>query len=308
MCEAEGRFPRTIVVMMEAATDNPSGPPEARGLVREWLSGMAGYSPHTRANYGFDLADYLAWTDAAGVDPLTARRADVERYVRGLEALGRSPATRQRRLSALSTWYGWLTDQDLCAVVPTARIRRPQRTGESTTLGLARDELARLLATAEAEGPAAHALVCLLALNGLRISEVTGARSVDLDSDRGHRILRVTRKGGKRQAIPLAPRTAAALDEAAVRSGASLLPFDRFSATRLIRRLARRVGIAKRISPHSLRHTFVTLSLDAGVALRDVQSAAGHADPKTTMGYDRARDVLDRAATYRLAAYLAEVV
>ena len=63
-----------------------------------------------------------------------------------------------------------------------------------------------------------------------------------------------------------------------------------------------RAGITKRISPHSLRHNLITAGLDAGVPLRDVQDAASHADPRTTMRYDRARQSLDRHATYIVAA------
>ena len=64
-------------------------------------------------------------------------------------------------------------------------------------------------------------------------------------------------------------------------------------------------GIAKTVTPHTLRHAFITAALDAGVPLRDVQEAASHADPRTTMRYDRARSSLDRHATYIVAAYLA---
>jgi integrase len=67
----------------------------------------------------------------------------------------------------------------------------------------------------------------------------------------------------------------------------------------------RRAGIAKVVTPHTLRHAFITAALDAGVPLRDVQEAASHADPRTTMRYDRARGSLDRHATYIVAAYLA---
>lgn len=69
--------------------------------------------------------------------------------------------------------------------------------------------------------------------------------------------------------------------------------------------VANRAGITKRLSPHSLRHGFVTLSLEAGATLTDVQDAAGHADPRTTRRYDRARHRLDAAPTYTLAAALA---
>jgi integrase/recombinase XerD len=81
---------------------------------------------------------------------------------------------------------------------------------------------------------------------------------------------------------------------------------DRHAASKVIVRLARAAGISKRITPHSLRHTFVTLALDAGAQLRDVQDAAGHADPRTTRRYDRARNSLDRNPTYAVAAHIAE--
>ena len=80
---------------------------------------------------------------------------------------------------------------------------------------------------------------------------------------------------------------------------------DRHGAARIVRRVARWAGIAEKVGPHTLRHAFITAALDAGVPLRDVQEAASHADPRTTMRYDRARGSLDRHATYIVAAYLA---
>ena len=81
---------------------------------------------------------------------------------------------------------------------------------------------------------------------------------------------------------------------------------DRHAATRRLRDLARAAGVTTaRMHPHMLRHTFVTTMLDAGVDLRDVQIAARHADPRTTMRYDRARVSLDRHATYIVATFIA---
>ncbi len=81
---------------------------------------------------------------------------------------------------------------------------------------------------------------------------------------------------------------------------------DRHAATRRLRALALVAGLSTdRMHPHILRHTFVTTMLDAGVDLRDVQIAARHADPRTTMRYDRARTNLDRHPNYILAAYMA---
>ena len=152
----------------------------------------------------------------------------------------------------------------------------------------------------------------MLALNGLRVSEATGANIENLGVERGHRTLVITRKGGKVVTIPLAPRTARAIDLAIgerVEGPLFLAPdrqrMDRHGAARVVRRVARRAVIIKPVGPHTLRHAFITAALDAGVPLRDVQEAASHADPRTTMRYDRARGSLDRHATYIAAAYLA---
>ncbi len=152
----------------------------------------------------------------------------------------------------------------------------------------------------------------LLALNGLRISEALGADIDQLGLERGHRTLVVHRKGGKTVTIPLAPRTARAVDLAVgerfdgpIFLGHNGERLTRDAAARVVRRLAKAAGISKRIGPHSLRHSFITAALDAGVPLRDVQEAASHADPRTTMRYDRARQSLDRHATYIVATFVA---
>jgi integrase/recombinase XerD len=80
---------------------------------------------------------------------------------------------------------------------------------------------------------------------------------------------------------------------------------DRHAAGRIVRRVARRAEIMKRVGPHTLRHAFITAALDAGGDLRDVQEAASHADPRTTMRYDRGRQSLDRHATYIVATFIA---
>jgi integrase/recombinase XerD len=169
-----------------------------------------------------------------------------------------------------------------------------------------------LLVAAGLGRPAEHALISLLALNGLRVSEATGANIEALGIEHGHRTLVSTRKGAKMATIPLAPRTARAMDLAVgersdgpVFLAADGQRLDRHGAARIVRRVACRAGITKPVGPHTLRHAFITAALDAGVPLRDVQEAASHADPRTTMRYDRARGSLDRHATYIVAAYLA---
>ena len=111
--------------------------------------------------------------------------------------------------------------------------------------------------------------------------------------------------------VPLPPAVGRAIDRATgLRDRGPILlngrgaRMDRHAATRRLRRLAGAAGLRTRAHPHMLRHTFVTTMLDAGVDLRDVQIAARHADPRTTMRYDRARTNLDRHPNYILAAYM----
>lgn len=120
-------------------------------------------------------------------------------------------------------------------------------------------------------------------------------------------------KGGKVVLVPLPPAVSRAVDRAAGErtTGPLLLNkrevrMDPHDATRRLRRLAAVAGVRlPRMHPHMLRHTFVTTMLDAGLDLRDVQIAALHADPRTTMRYDRPRKNLDRHPDYLLAACMA---
>jgi integrase len=169
-----------------------------------------------------------------------------------------------------------------------------------------------MLVAAGLAGARDHALISVLALNGLRISKALGIEIEHLGLQRGHRTVTVLRKGGKVVAMPLAPRVGRAVDlaigerlEGPITATATGARMDRHTASRIVRRVARRAGIDKHITPHTLRHGFITAALDAGVPLRDVQEAASHADPRTTMRYDRGRQSLDRHATYIVATFIA---
>jgi integrase/recombinase XerD len=300
--------PSAALALVTTAPELASPIRGAGGLAAAFL---AGYGPATREAYARDLrawGDYLA---GLGVEVLAAHRVHVDAWTRQAED-GTAPATIARRLSALSGFYAYALDEGLIARSPVARVRRPRVGDESPRLGVDRAGMRALLDAAQASGARDHALACLLALSGLRVSETLAADVADLGHERGHRTLRLRRKGGKRQTVALAPRTADALD--AMLDGRSAGPLfatrtarrmDRHAALKIVRRLARTAGIEHTVSPHSLRHGFVTAALDAGVPLRDVQDAAGHADPRTTRRYDRGRHSLDRAATYAVAAHVA---
>ena len=136
--------------------------------------------------------------------------------------------------------------------------------------------------------------------------------TVALLAARAPKLRKAVRDAKKVVTIPLAPRTARAIDLAiGERTGGPMFlaadgrRLDWHGAGRIVRKTARRAGIGKTVTPHTLRHAFITAALDAGVPLRDVQEAASHADPRTTIRYDRARGSLDRHATYIVAAYIA---
>jgi integrase/recombinase XerD len=229
-----------------------------------------------------------------------------------LKARGRARATVTRRLCTIAGFYRYAVEEELLGHSPAAHVRRPRLDYESHATGLDRNELGALLVAAGLGAASEHALISLLALNGLRVSEAAGADTEALGVERGHRTLTITRKGGKVVTIPLAPRTARAIVltigercEGPIFLAPDGRRLDRHGAARIVRQAARRAGITKPVGPHTLRHAFITAALDAGVPLRDVQEAASHADPRTTMRYDRARASLDRHATYVVAAYLA---
>jgi len=273
---------------------------------------LAGYTGATRRSYGTDLRIFSDWCTDQQLRLLEVQRSHLELFARWMEHEGRMRSTIARRLSTLSGFYRYCHTEGLIDVNPAVNVRRPRVNYESRTLGLDRNELGALLVQAGLGSERDHALVSLLALNGLRISEALGADIDDLSTERGHRTLSIVRKGGKIVTIPLAPRTGRALDSyigerscGPIFLGAHGARMDRHAADRTVKRLAKHAGITKRISPHSLRHSFITAALDAGVPLRDVQDAASHADPRTTMRYDRARHSLDRHATYIVATFLA---
>lgn len=230
----------------------------------------------------------------------------MEAFARCYEARGCAGGTVKRKLGTLAMFYKWLVDEGFAAVSPMSNVRRPKAPAESTRLGLGRTELCDWLDAAERLGGQDYALACLLGLNGLRIGEVCAANVEDLGETRYHHTLALVGKGDQ---VPLAPRARMAVDQALGGRTRGPLVLNRWggrlngqSGWRAVRRIT---GMTKPISPHSLRHSAITAALNAGVSLRDVQEFARHADPRTTIRYDRARKSLDPNATYAITQYLA---
>ncbi len=289
---------------------------DARATLRIAIAAyLARYKGHTRAHAESDLRSFLSWCERQGLDPLVARRPHVELFLRWMqEVCCYKPSTVSRRLSIVAGFYRTCVIDGLLEHSPAEYVRRPRTSTESPTLGLSHLHLEALLAAGrQSANINDFALVTMLGLLGLRIFEATGANIEALEEVHGHRVLRVWGKGDKVALTPLPPAVGRAIDRAVDgRTGGPILRsrtgnrMDRHCATRRLRALAKTAGVSTaRMHPHMLRHTFVTTMLDAGVDLRDAQIAARHADPRTTMRYDRARKNLDRHPNYILAAYMA---
>ena len=228
------------------------------------------------------------------------------RYNRGLAA-----STIDRRLSTVCGLYRFAHIDGRIRSNPAQYVRRPQVHPPSDARALDRSELGVFLFTAEQCDRDHAALVVLLGLNGLRVSEACATNIEDLGFERGHRTLRIVGKGNKPATVPLVPRTARTIDLAVGerREGPILRRrdgqrLDRRTAHRWIRSIGKRACLGA-VHPHMLRAAFIMAALDAGVPLRDVQIAARHADPRTTTIYDRRRQNFDRHAAYVVVAFVA---
>jgi site-specific recombinase XerD len=268
----------------------------------------------TQKAYALDLADWFVWLRHAGVEPFEVMLATVEAYMREPLPSGKppAPATMARRLACLSHFYRRVVYEGLLERNPFEFADRPKVPEQAATAGLGKQRARRLIAAARAEGPRETLLVLLLIELGLRVSEAVGADIEDLGEQGRHRVLHIKGKGQTTKAAvaPLNAAVAHAVKQAvAGRTHGPLLTtstgarLTRQHAGKLIKRLGEQIGLPH-LHPHALRHAFVTLSLDEGASLRDVQDAARHADPRTTRRYDKNRNSLNRHPTHRLLGAL----
>jgi site-specific recombinase XerD len=240
-------------------------------------------------------------------------RPHIEAYSRSLEIDGYARTTRAKTISAVCLFYKFAVMDGFLTIDPAMNVFRPKWPQDSPTLGLTHLQFEAMLhAASESDNPFDHACVAMLGLLGLRLSEACNAEIEDVGMEYGHRVLRVMGKGEKLDNVPLAPAVARAIDKAIGDrvTGYILLnqwgnKMDGRSMTAVLKRIAKVGGVkTPRMHPHMLRHTYITTMLDAGADIRDAQIAARHADPRTTIRYDRARKNLDRHANYLLAAYM----
>lgn len=279
---------------------------DLRTLAGMWLATFR--SERTRSAYGSDLQAFSVWLADRGVaSVLEAVRAHVDLYAGELAEHGYAPATQARRLSSLASFYGYLQTEHGYDRNPAANVRRPKLPAYSPRLGLNLTTAPKVIQASERMTAEHRALVALCLFAALRVSEALSVRAEDLTTEAGHRVLRVTSKGGRVDLVPLSPVALRLLSEVleAHPTGPLLPGVDRFQARRMVAAIGREAGLTEALTSHDLRHGAVTCSLEAGEPIHRVQQLARHASPVTTQRYDHSRDRLDKSSAYRLAQALA---
>jgi integrase/recombinase XerD len=278
-----------------------------------------GLSRNTLSAYRSDLLQFGAFLDRRGLSATEAQHGDLAAFLSEL-AEGPTPvaaATIGRKVACLRSFYRHLRREGLIEHDPTAELRGPRKSQRLPKV-LSRDEVARLLREPKGTDPRAlrdRALLEVMYACGLRASEATGLKVEDVDLEEG--VVRARGKGSKERLVPIGRQAVGALrvycrrgrpallgagvDRAGARASNQLFlnrsgsGLTRQGLYKIVQGHARGAGLAERMSPHTLRHTFATHLLAGGCDLRSLQEMLGHADLSTTQVYtqlsaDRLKD------------------
>ena len=292
---------------VEERTGAPSPSERFEGLVLDFLAYLElerGLSRNTLNAYRTDLLQYGAFLAARGADALTVGPTEVSEFLAELATgNGRPPcsaATIHRKAACLRSFYKHLRREELVGNDPTAALAAPRRARKLPHV-LNYAEVQRLLRAARGTEPTAlrdRALLETMYACGLRASETIGLELSDVDLERG--FLRARGKGSKERLVPLGSKAVAAA-RSYLRGGRPKLvgeraesklfvnfrgrPLTRQGLYKIVQRHARAAGLDRKMSPHTLRHSFATHLLAGGCDLRAVQEMLGHADVSTTQVY-----------------------
>lgn len=268
---------------------------------RDHLSLEAGHSPHTIEGYTRDLVRLADFAASRGIgSPGQLDTATLRDFVFLLKDLGLSGATIRRNLSAIRTWFGFLAAEGLVDRDPSDRLETPARWRTlPETLTVA--EVVRLLEAPGLDDRLAWRDRALLELGygaGLRVSELCDLGLADLFLGEG--LVRAFGKGRKERLVPIGRAVISTvstylhtlrpeLDRGATRQKVLLNargePLSRVGAWGIVKKRAADAGLTRRVTPHTLRHSFATHLLEGGADLRAVQEMLGHADLSTTQIY-----------------------
>lgn len=267
----------------------------------DYLNFERGLSDRTIDAYRRELRRFMEFLGTAGrTHPGAVEPADVRDYVFDLSGTGLAPTSIRRAQSALRTYFSFLLEEGVLEVDPTEGLASP-RVGRTLPDTLALDEVLALL-EAPRLGSKVYwrdrAILEVLYATGVRVSELIGLRLTSLDLEEGY--CTVFGKGSKERMVPIGAPARDAVERylRELRPGLDRgrgggLVFlnqrggglSRTAVWSMVREAARAAGITKKVSPHTLRHTFATHLLEGGADLVAVQELLGHVDISTTQIY-----------------------
>jgi integrase/recombinase XerD len=269
----------------------------------DYLALERGASRNTVAAYRRDLLHLIQFLTGHGADaPERATTPQLRDFIFHLKDLGLAATSIRRHISATRSYYRFLVGEGHVLRDPTERLASPKK-WRTLPAVLSVAEVERLLTAPHADDPLAlrdRALLEFAYATGARVSELVGLGTGDVLFDEG--LSRLFGKGSKERLVPVGRRALGAvamyvrevrprLEKGAGRGRLFLnargTPLSRVGAWGIIRRCARAAGLTKRVTPHTLRHTFATHLLEGGADLRAVQEMLGHADLSTTQLYTR---------------------
>jgi integrase/recombinase XerD len=268
---------------------------------RDYLALEAGNSANTVENYLRDVQRLAEYGASKGIrTPADVTAAQLREFIYFLKDLGLAATTIRRQVSALRTYYRFLVGEGIVARDPSERIESPKR-WRTLPAVLTVADIEKLLAAPNTDEPLAirdRALLEFAYATGVRVSELVGLTLQDILFEEG--VARVFGKGAKERLVPVGRRALGAVAlyareirptlDRGVGRGALFLnarggALSRVGAWGVIKKMAKRAGLTKRVTPHTLRHTFATHLLEGGADLRAVQEMLGHADLSTTQLY-----------------------
>jgi integrase/recombinase XerD len=276
-----------------------------RDLFLKYLSAARRLSPNTYSrSYRYDLNSFASFLETRDIcDFKQVSKTEIRDYISWCRKNGLSSRTISRRISTLKGFFRFMLAENHLAADPTSMIEHPKQ-GRSLPKTLTVNEVDALLAVTgklEQTEPLAarnYVMFHLLYATGLRVSELVNLPLVSFNRHSGN--LRVLGKGGKERLVPVGEQARILLEEYLDhvrpqllhnRTSPSLFITRRGRAMtrnrywQILKDVAGRAGIKKKISPHSLRHSFATHLLENGADLRSVQLMLGHADITTTQLY-----------------------
>jgi integrase/recombinase XerD len=290
-------YTRTSATAAPGSKDG-SDPVLQRFLDAVWVE--RGLSVNTLAAYRADLTALGRWLEARDSALMKATRAELLGFIAARVEGGSRPRSTARQLSSFRRFYRFMVREGMMSVDPTAHIAIP-KIGRSLPKSLTEAEVDALLQAPTVTDPLGHrdrTMLEVLYATGLRVSELVSLKHNQVNFNQG--VMRIVGKGNRERLIPLGdeavgwlqqfmqgPRTEILLE----RQTDYLFPtrrgdrMTRQAFWHIIKRYSKKGGVAKELSPHTLRHAFATHLLNHGADLRVVQMLLGHSDLSTTQIY-----------------------